>query len=247
MHATTVPFSHEVRQTVILAAGNGSRLNSRASGVPKPLVTVAGLPLIGHALEHARLSGCLEAVVVTGYQSEQVRETVESLQTPLQVQFVHSPDSSLPNGVSLLAAAPLAAPRFFLQMVDHVFAGPALAKLVASPLADGEEGRVLVDRAPQGLDLDDATRVRLADGRVAAIGKGLSPWDAIDAGCFVLTPAIFDALRDVADASVRTVSSGMRHLAARGTLGATDLDGMAWVDLDTPPDYEAAERLLRHR
>ena len=113
----------------------------------------------------------------------------------LAVRFMTSPDPSLPNGVSLLAAEPLAAPHFFLQMVDHLFADVALGKLVALPFDVGEGGRVLVDRAPVNLDLDDATKVQLAGRRVEAIGKKLEPWDAIDAGCFVLTHAVFDALR----------------------------------------------------
>jgi choline kinase len=233
-----------VRQTVILAAGNGSRLGSRASGVPKPLLPVAGEPLIAHALAHAQASGCEEAVVVVGYEASRVRAAVEMLPRSMRVTFVENPDPETPNGVSLLAAESLAAPRFFLQMVDHLFASPTLGKLAETPLETGEHGRVLVDRAPVALNLDDATRVRLSNGRVTAIGKGIAPWDAIDAGCFILTPAIFAALRQVRPAEPRTVSSGMRQLAARGELGVADVDGVAWVDVDTPFDHAAAERLL---
>jgi choline kinase len=237
----------DITQTVILAAGNGSRLRSPASGVPKPLVKVAGQPLIAHALLHAERSGCVEAVIVVGYESDRVREAVEALRSPLRIRFVHNPESDLPNGVSLQAAAPIAASRFFLQMVDHVFAGDALPRLVANPFDPREEGRVLIDYTPRDLDLEDATKVRLAEGRVTAIGKRLEPWDAIDAGCFVLTRTIFEALSQVPENGDRTVSSGMRHLAARGALGAADAGGVRWIDLDTPADLETAERLLRRR
>jgi len=236
-----------VRQTIILAAGNGSRLGSRTSGVPKPLVTVAGAPLIAHALTHAHASGCREAVVVLGYEGPRVRAAIEALPIPMQVRFVENPDLSTPNGVSLLAAAPLAASRFFLQMVDHVFGQPTLARLTASPLAVDEAGRVLVDRAPGDLDLDDATKVRVEAGRVTAIGKSITPWDAIDAGCFVLTSAVFDALREVEPAEAQSVSSGMRRLVTRGALGIADVDGVPWVDVDTPHDHAVAERLLGAR
>lgn len=46
-----------VMQTVILAAGSGSRLAPPRGDVPKPLMNVAGMPLVAHALEHARRSG----------------------------------------------------------------------------------------------------------------------------------------------------------------------------------------------
>jgi hypothetical protein len=35
----------------------------------------------------------------------------------------------------------------------------------------------------------------------------------------------------------------MRRLAATRSLGAAAIEGIGWVDLDTPLDHEAAERL----
>ena len=232
-----------VTQTVILAAGGGTRLRAVASAVPKPLMQVGGMPLIAHALVHAHASGCDEAIIVLGYEGARVRAAIEALPPPLDIRFTESADPTAPNGVSLLAAEPWARPQFFLQMADHLFADRTLPKLVRVPLADGEEGRVLVDRDPHDLDLADATKVRRDGARVTAIGKGLEPWDAVDAGCFVLTSAIFDALRS-APIEVRTVSSGMRQLVARGTLGAVDLEGTPWVDIDTPADLALAEALM---
>ena len=127
----------------------------------------------------------------------------------------------------------------------HLFGDIALPRLVSSPLRPDETGRVLVDRAPGGIDLRDATKVRLAGGRVQAIGKGIEPWDAVDAGCFVLTAGVFDALRRAPATEPRTVSSGMRQLVSRGALGAVEVDGTRWVDVDTPADRDLAETLLQ--
>jgi choline kinase len=234
-----------VTQTVILAAGLGSRLESAAPGIPKPLVTVGGIPLVLHALFHAHASGCDEAVIVVGHQGARVKAAVEALPARLRVRFVETADPALPNGLSLLAAEPLARPRFFLQMVDHVFGDATLPRLVGSPLAADEAGRVLVDRAPRDLDLKDATKVRRAGDRVTAIGKGLEPWDAVDAGCFVLTAAVFDALRRAPESEPLSVSSGMRQLAARGALGAVEVGNTEWIDTDTPADRDLAESLMR--
>ena len=235
-----------VTQTVILAAGNGSRLAQGSAGVPKPLMTVGGVPLLARALAHARASGCLEAVIVVGHEREQVMAAARSMSSGLALQFVETPDPSSPNGVSLLAAEPLTRPQFFLQMVDHLFGDVTLPRLVGTPLGT-EGGRVLVDRAPGGIDLADATKVQLAGERVVAIGKGIDPWDAVDAGCFVLTRAVFGALRQTDASEPRTVSSGMRQLAQRGLLGAVDVGGTEWVDVDTPGDRDLAERLLAQR
>jgi choline kinase len=234
----------QTHQTVILAAGLGSRLGSAVAGVPKPLMEVAGAPLIAHALAHAEASGCREAVVVIGYEGARVRAAVEAIHTPLTIRFVETPDPTAPNGHSLLAAEPLAAGRFFLQMVDHVYAQAVLPLLDQGPAQPGEAGRLLVDRAPDGLDLDDATKVRVDGERISAIGKGIEPWDAIDTGCFVLTPAVFDALHQVPPSEPRTVSSAMRALVGRRALFAIEICGVRWADVDTPADRESAERLL---
>ena len=237
-----------VTQTVILAAGSGSRLAPTRGDVPKPLMTVCGVPLIAHALSHAAAAGCEEALIVLGYEATRVRAAIDTMASPMTMRFLYSPDHTAPNGVSLLAAESGADPIFYLQMVDHLFARPALLRLASQPLTSLEAGRVLVDSCPSAdIDLDDATKVTLSDDRVTAIGKGLALWDAIDAGCFVLTHAVFDALREVRPPEGVTVSAGMRRLVQQGRLGSVDIRGAAWVDVDTPTDRERAERLLEHR
>jgi choline kinase len=184
------------RQTIILAAGNGSRLAGAREGRPKPLVTVGGRALIEHAVRHAESAGCEEAVIVVGHGADQVQAKLESLPTPLRLRFAFNPDYDQPNGVSLLAAEPFAAERFFLQMADHVFTRPVLGGLddgTGSGLDDVL--RLLVDPHPKGLDETDATKVQIRDGLITAIGKDVSPWDAIDAGCFRMDRRVFDALR----------------------------------------------------
>lgn len=236
-----------VGQTVILAAGLGVRLAGSDATVPKPLITVAGLPLVAHALAHAAASGCDQAVVVIGHEGARVRAAIEAIVATtgrIAVRFVENPDPTTPNGQSLLVAEPCVRDRFFLQMVDHLFAEPVLERLAREPFDDRTTGRVLVDRAPVNLDLSDATKVRLSGDRVTAIGKALDRWDAIDAGCFLLTPAIFDVLKRVPSSEPRTVSSAMRLLAERRALAAHDLQGVRWMDVDTPADRSEAERLL---
>src|SRR6185312_15977203 len=81
-----------VTQTVVLAAGTGTRLGSAQAGVPKPLLTVAGVPLIAHALRHAADSGCTDAIVVVGFQGARVRAAVEAIGSALRVAFVETAD-----------------------------------------------------------------------------------------------------------------------------------------------------------
>ena len=51
-------------QGVILAGGEGTRLRSRLAGLPKPLVDVDGVPLLGRQLALLRACGCEDAVIL---------------------------------------------------------------------------------------------------------------------------------------------------------------------------------------
>lgn len=56
---------------VILAAGQGTRMNSKLAKVLHP---IAGKPMIEYGVDAARESGASKTVVVIGHQSEQVRD-----------------------------------------------------------------------------------------------------------------------------------------------------------------------------
>lgn len=230
-----------MEQTVILAAGNGRRMGSDHHGPPKPLLPVGGRPLIEHALAQASAAGCREAVVVLGHGASAVREHLERVHTPLGLRFVYTADPEGPNGISLLAAEPVTATRFFLQMVDHVFVEPVLSRLVAGDLPSGM--RLLVDTDPPFLDEDDATKVRISGGRIVAIGKTVTRWDAVDAGYFLLDGRVFDALREAKREEPLSVSAGMQRVAAAGLLEPVHIDGLPWIDVDTPTDWANAEKL----
>ncbi len=236
--------SEAPRQAVVLAAGHGQRIGSQEHGVPKPLMRVAGRPLLEFALEQAAAAGCDEALVVVGNGSSSVEDYLHSTETPLAVRIVLNPACHHPNGISLLAAEPLVKGPFYLQMSDHLFEESVLPRLGAAGGAPGYCQRLLVDRSPLYSDEEDATKVRLEGGMVTEIGKKLRSWDAVDTGCFLLDGRVFDALRKVKRAEETSVTAGMEQLIAAGLLAAVLLEGVAWVDVDTIRDQKEAETLF---
>jgi len=234
-------------QTVILAAGFGSRLAAPSGeAVPKPLLPVGSRTLLEHALGQAEAAGCREAIVITGHDAPLVEAHLLRVKTGLRVTACFNPDFHQPNGVSLLAAEKHVTGPFFLQMVDHVFARPVLSLLAVPDAAPPEGLRLLVDyRPPRRMDLADATKVRAVHGRILAIGKEVWDYNGVDAGLFRLDPRVFDALREVAAVEPPSVTLAMRQLIATGLLWAVPLPGVPWADVDTPEDSRQAEALLR--
>ena len=67
---------------IILAAGQGKRMRS---DLPKPLVPVAGRPIIDHLIDAVRTAGVSTISVVVGHQAERMRaHLAPDILTPLQ-------------------------------------------------------------------------------------------------------------------------------------------------------------------
>jgi len=60
-------------QTVILAAGKGTRMRPLTETTPKPMLPVAAQPLVAHAADAAVDAGASELVLVVGYEAGDVR------------------------------------------------------------------------------------------------------------------------------------------------------------------------------
>ena len=61
---------------VIPVAGAGSRLRPHTHTRPKPLLPVAGKPILGHILDQLVAVGIRRIVLVTGHMGEQIVEYV---------------------------------------------------------------------------------------------------------------------------------------------------------------------------
>jgi len=237
-------------KALVLASGTGSRLGARR-GRSKPLVAVAGVPLLERAVTGLHRAGATEVVVVTGHRAEEVERFCAevSARREIPVRCVRNPRFTEGNGLSVLAAeAALGGEDFLLAMADHVLDDGLLDALAAAEVPP--EGAVLavdhdVARRPD-VDLDDVTRVATAEGRVVRIAKHLAPYDGFDTGAFLCTPAVFGAIAAAATDGDTSLSGAMQRLADQGLLRTCPVSGLRWDDVDTRADHRRAGRRL-HR
>lgn len=233
-----------INKAVIIAAGNGSRLQGYKNNCPKPLLKVGGIPLIQRVIVAAKKKGITDFVIVLGYQAARIRKRVNAKKLGVRITWVRNLDWRKPNGVSLLKAEKYLNEPFFLFMADHVFDPRILKKLDGVTMAkDG--GLLCVDyRLNRVVNLDDATKVRTENNRMVNIGKSLTDFNAIDIGIFILTPGIFDALRQSQLSGDYSLSGGIRVLAEEGKMCTFNIGDSFWQDVDTVPEIQSAERLL---
>jgi glucose-1-phosphate thymidylyltransferase len=77
---------------VIPVAGSGSRLRPHTHTRPKPLLYVAGQPILGHILDRLTELGIRRMVLVVGYMGEQIVEYVKQRATFEVVESVKQKD-----------------------------------------------------------------------------------------------------------------------------------------------------------
>jgi 1L-myo-inositol 1-phosphate cytidylyltransferase len=234
-----------VKQCLILAAGNGSRIASISGGVPKPLVPLCGVPLLKHVMTSAQEAGISRFVVVAGYRADLIRRWLDEepvAGTP--VTLIENADYHKANGVSALIAKQELQQPFMLLMADHIFEPRTATALLRRPLADDEVILAVDSKIDRVFDLDDATKVRCEGDHIIEIGKGLSRYNALDTGMFLCSPALFGELEAAKKNGDCSLSDGMRRLARDLRLKAFDIGDAHWQDVDSPEALTHAERVF---
>jgi choline kinase len=234
-----------VKDCLILAAGNGSRIAALSGGSPKPLVSLFGAPLLEHIMLSSQAAGIENFVIVVGYRADAIRRWLaERPLGDISITVVENPDYHKANGVSALAARKVLTNPFLLLMADHVFEPKTARALLRQSIADDEVVLGVDYNIDRIFDLDDATKVQIEGNDIVAIGKDLVEYNALDTGIFLCGPALFERLEAAKKNGNCSLSDGMRRLGLERKLKAFDVGGGHWQDVDTPEAFAYTESIF---
>jgi glucose-1-phosphate thymidylyltransferase len=128
-------------KVVIPMAGYGTRLRPHTWSKPKPLVAVAGKPVLGHVLDtFAGLPIIEEVIFIVGYLGQQVEDYVHQAYPGLRSRFIEQRELLGQSHAIWLAREALAGP-LLMVFVD------TLIEADLSRLADEREGAVAYVKA----------------------------------------------------------------------------------------------------
>jgi choline kinase len=226
-------MNQPLRHALIIAAGAGTRFGDATRSRPKPLLPVAGVPLIRRTLLTARRAGLDCFTVVTGYSAQILEEFLQQERSSdLNIRCIRNEKWRRPNGLSVLRAKGEVPDPFVLLMSDHLFDAEILTRLLEIPLPD-RHCRLAVDFHPENVaDLADATKVEVKQGRIVNIGKEIERYHGIDTGIFLCSHEIFAALEAAVSKGKESLSDGIRELAGRRLMEAVDIGECFWHDVD---------------
>lgn len=105
---------------MILAAGLGKRMRPLTASQPKPMVRVAGKPLIDHALDRLADAGIAKAVVNVHYLADVLEAHVLARQSP-KVSVSDERAQLLETGGGIVKALPHLPDPFFALNADNIW------------------------------------------------------------------------------------------------------------------------------
>jgi len=221
-------------KAMILAAGLGNRMRPLTDHTPKPLLTVAGKPLLQHHIERLSDAGFTDLVINVSHLGQQiidfcgdgsrwgVRITISPEDEPLETA------GGIVNALPLLGDAPFALVNGDVW-TDYPFATLMLHEHLCADSAH----LVLIDNPPQH-PLGD---FRLTGGRITELCEGER--GLTYSGIGVYTPGIF--------ARLSPGKIPLRPLLSRaiqqGLLSGEHYTG-AWEDVGTPERFASLNASL---
>ena len=233
-----------IKEAVILAAGQGTRIRVISGDRPKPLVEVGGRTLLDIGVENLLASGIETIVLVVGYEHQQVRDHVAGRPWRDKIVFVQNDEWKKENGLSVYASrTAITGQHFFVQMVDHIFDPGIYGKAMQAPLADGASYLCIDRDIPAVHDLDDATKLVVEpDASISSIAKMLQEFNAVDTGLFVMSRTIFDFFEKAIAGGRNTISHSVQDAGRAGSFFTIDVTGSSWIDVDTEEAWHEAVR-----
>ena len=226
-------------KAMVLAAGLGLRMRPLTDNIPKPLVRVAGQPLLDHVLDKLGSAGVTEAVVNVHYLPDQIIEHTKKREHP-RVIISDERDQVLGTGGGVVNALPLLgdAPFFHVNSdtmwIDGVRSN--LARLAET--FDPDAMDILLLMAPTTSSIGYGGRgdyAMLPDGALRKRREHqVVPF--VYAGAAIMSPSLFAG----APKGEFSLTKMFDRANEQERLFGLRLDGV-WMHVGTPDAIHAAE------
>lgn len=236
-----------MKKAVILAAGRGTRMGEITRETPKPLLPIAGRPMLLHILDRVATAGITDVFLVTGYLADQLESV--ALSHGINVTFHRQHEVNGTGSAALLARDWAGNDPFLLTFGDilaesHHYTGMRdvlpghTGVLAARHVEDPYQGAAIY--------IDENYRISRIIEK-PPIGTSATPWNS--AGIYVFTPAVFEELARIPVSprgEYELTSAITQLLDVNQPLRLFPLDG-TWLDVGRPEDLATASSLLKEK
>ncbi|MEM2117849.1 MAG: sugar phosphate nucleotidyltransferase [Candidatus Bathyarchaeia archaeon] len=233
-------------KAVVLAAGEGVRLQPITSTRPKHLIKVGGKTILGHCLGAVKSCGVDEVLIVVHYMGNAIREFFgDGKRFGLKIDYVEQ-KGVLGTGDAVSVAEPYVEEDFLLVYGDLLFSAEAV-KNVANLHREEKPAAtmaVVPVENPENYGVVELENEKTVKRIVEKPNRGEAPTNLVNAGIYVFSTEIFEKLKATSK-SVRgelEVTDAVSLLAKDKTVLAVKISREDWIDIGRPWDLLEANR-----
>ncbi len=212
-------------QTVILAAGQGTRMRPLTDRRPKPMLPVADRPLMAHTADAAVEAGAAELLLVVGYEAEDVRAHFGDEYRGVPVQYAVQ-DEQRGTAHAVRAARDHLEGAFAVLNGDDIYDPASVARLFEGGPAVGTYE--VEDPRPYGV-------FDIADGKIERIVEKPAdpPSNRVNVGAYVF-PAAARKWLDVEESErgEEEITDVLARVVDEHSVRAVDVD--RWMGVGRP-------------
>jgi glucose-1-phosphate thymidylyltransferase len=216
-------------KAVVLAAGEGRRLEPLTETRPKPMLPVANHPLLEHVVESVVTAGIEEVVLVVGYKRERIQSHFgDGDDWGIDIEYAIQ-GKQLGTGHAILQAERSIEDTFVVLNGDRII-DPSI---VERAVGDGDDGETLIAVTrtddPSGLGIVETDGDR-ATGIIEKPPQNEITSEVVNAGVYRFEPDVFGAIRDTETTGELAITATLNRLAAAGDVRVLRYRG-AWLDV----------------
>ena len=243
-------------KAVVLAAGEGVRLQPITLTRPKHMIKVGGKPLLEHCLNAIKASGINEVLIVIHHVGNVIRDYFgDGKKFGLQVEYLEQKEV-LGTGNAVGTVEPYVKDDFLLVYGDLLFSGEAIEKVLNLHKKEKAAAvmAVVPVESPENYGIVELENDEKVMRIVEKPKRDEAPTNLANAGIYVFSTEIFEKIRkteasvrgefEITDAVSLFLKEGKKVLAAEIPRGG-------WMDIGRPWDLLEANswvlKRMKHR
>ncbi len=226
-------------KVVILAGGLGTRMSEYTNAVPKPMVTVAGKPIILHIMNHYSKFGFKEFYLALGYKGNYIKKYFKNKKfNGWKINLIMTGKNTMTGGRLKRLKKYLKNETFMVTYGDGV-SDVNLRKLLKFHFQNKKKVTLTAVRPPARFG-----GIKLKNNRVIYF-KEKSKLDEgwINGGFFVMEPSFLNFIKND---KVFLEREPLENICKKKQLAAFKHEGF-WQCMDTKRDRDRLNKILKNR
>ena len=223
-------------KAIILAGGLGTRISEETADKPKPMVEIAGKPMLWHIMSIFACQGVTEFVIATGYKSEVINNWIKTVGEPWKIKALDTGLDTQTGGRIRECMHSVKGERVFATYGDGL-GNVNLPKLIDFHEHQGKLATVTAVRPPARFGVLESE-----NGVVTKFGeKNQADSGWINGGFFVLEPEISTYIQDLSEPFE---TGALPRLVSERQLVSYHHNGF-WQPMDTLREKQDLEKLAQ--